>query len=155
MDIERMQKVTTRSIPTTPTEDVTTMSSNATTVTVDKTEYDALLAASHNSRNGGRNRAASPYQPRVEFQGRLQQSSYSRTDRSRSRDRGRDRPSEYQSSSNQSRYDRPERYQDRSRSRDRSTGRGRSTGTPQYGLDSYYGNRSSRGRSPPRGRDRR
>jgi hypothetical protein len=146
MDIERMQKITTRSIPTTPTEDVTTMSSNATTVTVDKTEYDALLAASHNSRNGGRNRAASPYQPRVEFR----DTPVRHQDRSRSRDRG-----EYQSSSNQSRYDRPARHQDRSRSRDRSTGRGRSTGTPQYGLDSYYGNRSSRGRSPPRGRDRR
>jgi hypothetical protein len=90
MEMDRIQETPTRSdVPT--SEDVTTMSSNATTVTVDKTEYDALLAASHNSRNGGRNRAASPYQPRVEFQGRSQQSSYSRTDRSRSRDRGRDR----------------------------------------------------------------
>ena len=125
MDIERMQKISTRSIPTTPTEDVTTMSSNATTVTVDKTEYDALLAASHNSRNGGRNRAASPYQPRVEFQGRSQQSSYSRTDRSRSRDRGRYRPS------------------DRESSRDR---------VYQQGL-TPYSYRNTRGRSQERRRD--
>ena len=90
MDIDRMKKTTAGSPPATPTQDATIMSSNATTVTVDKTEYDALMAASHNSRNGGRNRAASPYQPRVGFQGRQQQSSYSR-DRSRSRDRSGDR----------------------------------------------------------------
>ena len=84
MDVDRIQKSAARPTPTTKTnEDVTTMSSNATTVKVDKTQYDALIAATHNSRNGGRNRAASPYQPRVEFQGKSQQLSYSRTDRSR------------------------------------------------------------------------
>jgi hypothetical protein len=124
MDMDRIQETPTRRAVTT-SEDVTTMSSNATTVTVDKSEYNALLAASHNSRNGGRNRATSPYQPRVEFQGRSQQSPYSRTDRSRSRDRGRERPS------------------DRGSSRDR---------TYQQGL-TPYSYRNTRDRSQERRRD--
>ena len=42
MEMDRIQKTTTRSAAPT-TEAVTTMSSNATTVTVDKTEYDAIV----------------------------------------------------------------------------------------------------------------
>ena len=80
--MDRIQKTTTRSAAPT-TEDVTTMSSNAATGTVDITEYDAIVYASHNSRNGGRNRAALPYQPRLMSQSNSQHSSHSRSDRSR------------------------------------------------------------------------
>ena len=47
--MDRIQKTTTRSAAPT-TEDVTTMSSNAANVAVDKTEYNAIVYASYNPR---------------------------------------------------------------------------------------------------------
>ena len=69
--MDRIQKTTTRS--TAPaTEDAATVPSNPATDTVDKTEYDAIVCASHNPRYRGRNRAESSCQQRLALQDNLQ-----------------------------------------------------------------------------------
>jgi hypothetical protein len=119
MDIERMQKTA----PATA-DDTTIMSSNSTTVTMDKTEFDALVATSYNA---SKSRPRSPHQANtrrhtVDF--RESRSDQQRYARAGSRDR------------------------ERSRSRDRS----RDRGIQRDGLRSY-GDRNNRGRSPERQRE--
>jgi len=121
MDVARMQKATSKPALTHLPNDSTTMSSNATTVTVDRTEYEALLATSYNSRN----RSRSPYRgrptARVEFRG---DRSPPRNERGRERERGgrpreRSRERSGKKGGFQSYTDRRSRSRDRSRDSDR------------------------------------
>ena len=127
MDTARIQQLSTES--SNKADDTTAMSANATTITMDKTEYDALTSTPFN----GRVRSSSPYQQkrepmRVAFS--QQHSERSGRERSRSRD------TEYS--------------RDRSNHHDRSTSRDRRLSSQRDGFASYgrqYNNRD-RDQSP-------